>query len=106
MSDTPETDALYRDDHRPNLMGHARYLERERDEWKTKAILHGNVALEPEEELGELKALLEDAYVFFAMKHKACRPWGEAHDQWLDKVEAITKWKPFDQIEKHRKKNE
>jgi hypothetical protein len=28
---TPETDALYRDDHRPNLIGHARKLERERD---------------------------------------------------------------------------
>jgi hypothetical protein len=32
MSDTPETDALYMDDHRPNLMDHARRLERERDE--------------------------------------------------------------------------
>jgi uncharacterized coiled-coil DUF342 family protein len=29
---TPETDALYRDDHRPNLIEHARKLERERDE--------------------------------------------------------------------------
>jgi hypothetical protein len=32
MSDTPETDALYMDDHRPNLMDHARRLERERDQ--------------------------------------------------------------------------
>lgn len=31
MSDTPETDALYRDDHKPNLLEHARKLERERD---------------------------------------------------------------------------
>ena len=31
-SDTPETDALYKNDHRPNLIEHARKLERERDE--------------------------------------------------------------------------
>ena len=36
MSDTPETDALYRDDHRPNLMDHARHLERERNEARQK----------------------------------------------------------------------
>ena len=37
MSDTPETDALYMDDHRPNLMDHARHLERERDEARASA---------------------------------------------------------------------
>jgi hypothetical protein len=31
MSDTPETDALYKNDHQPNLMAHARRLERERN---------------------------------------------------------------------------
>jgi phage shock protein A len=36
-SDTPETDALYKNDHRPNLIEHARKLERERDEWRRKA---------------------------------------------------------------------
>ena len=35
--DTPETDALYKNDHRPNLMEHARKLERERDQWVAKA---------------------------------------------------------------------
>lgn len=34
MSDrpTPETDSLYKDDHRPNLLAHSRKLERQRDE--------------------------------------------------------------------------
>lgn len=38
MTHTPETDALYKNDHRPNLMAHARKLERERDEWKEMYI--------------------------------------------------------------------
>jgi hypothetical protein len=29
---TPETDSLYKDDHRPNLLAHSRKLERQRDE--------------------------------------------------------------------------
>jgi uncharacterized coiled-coil DUF342 family protein len=46
---TPETDALYRDDHRPNLIVHARKLERERDEARetiaTMEIRHAAVML-------------------------------------------------------------
>jgi uncharacterized coiled-coil DUF342 family protein len=46
---TPETDALYRDDHRPNLIEHARKLERERDEARetiaTMEIRHAAVML-------------------------------------------------------------
>ena len=37
-SDTPETDALYKNDHRPNLIEHARKLERERDEARNEII--------------------------------------------------------------------
>ena len=43
-SDTPETDALYKNDHRPNLMEHARKLERERDEarkWNAEGKING-----------------------------------------------------------------
>lgn len=34
MTDTPETDSLYSDDHRPDLLQHSRQLERERDQLK------------------------------------------------------------------------
>jgi hypothetical protein len=37
MNPTPETDALYEYNHRPNLMEHARKLERERDEARAMA---------------------------------------------------------------------
>jgi hypothetical protein len=40
---TPETDALYRDDHRPNLIEHARKLERERDEWIKKVAQYAGI---------------------------------------------------------------
>jgi hypothetical protein len=42
----------------------ARRLQRERDEWKTKSILHGNAALELEQEVTSLRAInaeLEEA---------------------------------------------
>jgi len=38
MSATPETDALYEYNHRPNLMEHARRLERERDEARESLV--------------------------------------------------------------------
>ncbi len=38
------------------LFNKAARLERERDEWKTKAILHGNAALELEEDLQKVIA--------------------------------------------------
>lgn len=86
MSDTPETDALSSN---PMMPPAARRMTVER----------------LERERNELKALLEEAYVFFAMQHKACRPWSIAHNRWLDQVESITGWKPFDKIEDYRKKN-
>ncbi len=40
MSDrpTPETDSLYKEDHRPNLLAHSRKLERQRDEAQDAAL--------------------------------------------------------------------
>jgi hypothetical protein len=40
MSDrpTPETDSLYKKDHRPNLLAHSRKLERQRDEAQDAAL--------------------------------------------------------------------
>ena len=55
-----------------------------------------------QEEIATYKELLLDPYVFFAMQHKACRPWRKTHDAWLDRVEALTGWEPFDQIEQYR----
>ena len=109
-------------------VAHARRLERERDalaRWKTEMlsvqpplqeigvalglplgasindkILPALQALQAEN--AAYKALLLDPYVFFAMQHKACRPWRVAHDAWLDRVEALTGWEPFDQIEQYR----
>ena len=55
-SDTPETDALYKNDHRPNLMEHARKLERERDQWVAKAA-----ELSAERESNAMQALAYEA---------------------------------------------
>ena len=44
--------------------------------------------------------LLNEAYVFIAMRHKACNPWRVALDDWQARVEKQTGWSSFDQIEK------
>jgi len=51
---------------------------------------------------GDLLALLNEAYVFIAMKHRACDPWRKALDDWQDRVEKQTGWRAFDQIENSR----
>jgi uncharacterized protein (DUF3084 family) len=52
---TPETDALYRDDHRPNLIEHARRLERERDEAREAAEHYRNLYYLPKDGLEAAK---------------------------------------------------
>ena len=49
----------------------------------------------------ELIRLLNEAYVFIAMKHRACDPWRESLDAWQGKVESITNWNAYEEIEKY-----
>ena len=53
-----------------------------------------------------LLALLNEAYIFIAMKHRACDPWRNALDNWQERVEKQTGWSAFDQIEKSRANNQ
>ena len=48
--------------------------------------------------LGEALDLLKEAYVFIAMKHRACDPWRNALDDWQSRVEVFTDWKAFEEI--------
>ena len=68
MSDTPETDAARITEIKSGVIAtfqateivtvhFARRLERERDKWKTKAILHGNVALDMEQDINKIRAI-------------------------------------------------
>jgi len=47
--------------------------------------------------------LLNEIYVFVAMKHRACDPWREALDEWQSKVERLTGWDTYTEIENHKK---
>jgi hypothetical protein len=47
--------------------------------------------------------LLNEMYVFVAMKHRACDPWRNALDEWQFKVEKLTGWNAYEEIENHRK---
>jgi hypothetical protein len=49
----------------------------------------------------ELIGLLKEAYVFIAMKHKAFDPWRVSLDTWQEKVESITNWNAYEEIEKY-----
>lgn len=51
-----------------------------------------------------LLELLNEAYVFMGMPHKSLNPWREALDDWKNRVEELTKWNHFEEVEKHRKK--
>jgi hypothetical protein len=48
--------------------------------------------------------LLREIYIFVAMKHRATDPWRKALNRWRAKVEQRHGWKPFEQIEKSRKR--
>jgi hypothetical protein len=50
-------------------------------------------------------ALLNEIYVFIAMKHRACDPWRVALDEWQSKVESLTGWNAYDEIEKFTNSN-
>lgn len=47
-----------------------------------------------------LVLLLNEAYVFLGMPHKALHPWRIALDEWQAKVEQETGWSHFDEVKK------
>jgi hypothetical protein len=47
--------------------------------------------------------LLNEMYVFVAMKHRACDPWRETLNEWQAKVESLTGWDAYTEIENHKK---
>jgi hypothetical protein len=49
--------------------------------------------------------LLNEIYVFVAMKHRACDPWREALNSWQDRVESLTGWDAYEEIETYKRLN-
>lgn len=47
--------------------------------------------------------LLNEIYVFVAMKHRPCDPWRESLDEWQSKVERLTGWNAYEEIRNHRR---
>ena len=54
----------------------------------------------PPVDMHELVTLLNEAYVFLGMPHKALNPWRIALDQWQAKVEQKTGWNHFAEVKK------
>lgn len=48
----------------------------------------------------ELVTLLNEAYVFLGMPHKALNPWRIKLDEWQAKVEQKTGWNHFAEVNK------
>jgi len=51
-------------------------------------------------DLDRLARLLNEAYVFLGMPHKALHPWRIALDEWQAKVEQETGWNHFTEVKK------
>jgi len=51
----------------------------------------------------QLVLLLNEAYVFLGMPHKALNPWRLALDEWQAKVERETGWDHFAEVQKSKK---
>ena len=51
-------------------------------------------------DLDRLVLLLNEAYVFIGMPHKALQPWRIALDEWQSKVEQETGWNHFEEVQK------
>ncbi len=51
-------------------------------------------------DLDRLVKILNEAYVFLGMPHKALHPWRIALDEWQAKVEKETGWNHFDEVNK------
>ena len=54
----------------------------------------------PPVDLDRLVLLLNEAYVFLGMPHKALHPWRIALDEWQAKVEKETGWNHFAEVRK------
>jgi hypothetical protein len=54
----------------------------------------------------EQTELLREMYVWISIKHRAGNPWRNAFDVWQKKVEQLTGWDSFSEIEKWRKEHE
>jgi hypothetical protein len=54
----------------------------------------------PPVDLDRLVLLLNEAYVFIGMPHKALHPWRIALDEWQAKVEQETGWNHFAEFRK------
>jgi hypothetical protein len=54
----------------------------------------------PPVDLDRLVLLLNEAYVFLGMPHKALHPWRIALDEWQAKVEQETGWNHFAEVKK------
>jgi hypothetical protein len=54
----------------------------------------------PPADLDRLVQLLNEAYVFIGMPHKALQPWRIALDEWQAKVEQETGWNHFAEVRK------
>jgi hypothetical protein len=54
----------------------------------------------PPVELDRLVRLLNEAYVFIGMPHKALQPWRMALNEWQAKVEQETGWNHFAEFRK------
>lgn len=50
--------------------------------------------------IADLAELLNEAYVFMGMPHKALNPWRVALDDWQKRVEEETGWRHFDEVQK------
>ena len=54
----------------------------------------------PTVDIDRLVQLLNEAYVFLGMPHKALSPWRIALDEWQAKVEQETGWNHFAEVKK------
>jgi hypothetical protein len=54
----------------------------------------------PPVDLDRLVLLLNEAYVFIGMRHKALQPWRIALNEWEAKVEQETGWNHFAEFRK------
>ncbi len=49
----------------------------------------------------ELENLLKEAYVFLGMRHKALSPWGNAIENWINRLEKETNWNHYKECEEY-----
>jgi hypothetical protein len=54
----------------------------------------------PPVDIDRLVLLLNEAYVFLGIRHKALHPWRIALDEWQAKVEQETGWSHFAEVKK------